>query len=607
VITHSIQKTWRLGVVLAAGLFSIVEADTYTVHSTADSGEGSLQWAVTQANNHAGPDTILFAIPESDPGFDGTVWRIRSTSGLPVLGDGGTAILGGSQAEAIGDKNPFGPEIVLDGTEMPGNSSCLCINSADNLVSGISFTGSRSDGIAVIGNGARRNRIVGNTFGTDPAGAETRPNTCGISLQLGAADNRVGGSEPAEGNLISGCRDNGIYIIKSDSNVIAGNIIGLDRTGTKALGNGKYGILIANANHNRIGGGLGGERNLISGNEYAGIIIGFDPNTRYNLMTGNFIGTDISGLIPLANNSGGILVGNGANNNRIGGEAPGESNLISGNGGWGIYLYDFGTDSNIVAGNQIGTDISGNTALPNSTGGICIFNGPKANRIGPYNIIRFNTMDGIQIQYDTTRYNRITRNSISGNKRSGILFFDNANGGIAAPTLFWDESGAKGTTVANGTVEFFSDSSGQGRIYEGSVAADGEGRFSWNGSPSGPNLTATATDPEGNTSEFSRPAAVTAVDEKADQPGPREFSLSQNFPNPFNPHTTVRFGVRIPCRVTLKVFDANGREAAEITDAFYPMGEHQIIFDGSGLASGIYCLRIRMGEYTASRKMVIQK
>jgi hypothetical protein len=604
--THPIHSIGRLCAVLAVGLFSIVSANTYTVNSTADSGEGSLYWAIGQANMHAGPDTVRFAIPESDPGFDGTVWRIHSTSGLPNIIDDGTAILGGSQAESGGDKNPLGPEIVLDGTDMPVDGSWISINSAGNLISGLVITGAQYAGIAIVGSGARRNRIVGNFLGTDPTGSESRPNDNGIVIYLGAADNLVGGPEPSDGNLISGCRVDGIYINQSDSNVVAGNTIGLDRTGTKALGNGKFGILIANANHNRIGGSLAGERNVISGNGQAGIVIGFDKNTRYNSIIGNYIGTDISGKIPYANNGGGIEVSNGANNNRIGGTLPGESNLISGNTGYGIYIFTSMTDSNLVEGNQIGTDFSGLAALPNSSGGICIYGGPKANRIGPYNVIRFNSMDGILIQYDTTQYNRITRNSISNNTRSGIIFFNGANGGIAAPSLFWDGSEAAGSAVPNGTVEIFSDSSGQGRIYEGSVTADGEGRFSWSGIPSGPNLTATVTDPAGNTSEFSQPAAVTAVEEK-DPQSPMEFSLSQNFPNPFNPRTAVRFTVKEPCRVMLKVFDLLGREAVEIVDADYLPGEHQIGFDASGLASGVYSLRIRMGEYTASRKMVIQK
>lgn len=100
-------------------MFSTGFAGTFTVIHTGDSGSGSLFWAIEQANLNAGPDTVRFAIPESDPGFDGTAWWIRPKISLPVLSDDGTAILGGSQEEAVGDKNPDEPEIALDGTDMP--------------------------------------------------------------------------------------------------------------------------------------------------------------------------------------------------------------------------------------------------------------------------------------------------------------------------------------------------------------------------------------------------------------------------------------------------------------------------------------------------------
>jgi parallel beta-helix repeat protein len=142
-------------------------------------------------------------------------------------------------------------------------------------------------------------------------------------MQWGARANRVGGSEPFEGNLISGCRNDGIYIFKSDSNVTVGNLIGLDRTGTKVLGNGMNGINIGNARDNRVGGSLAGERNVISGNGYQGIDIEIDKATRNNTVQGNFIGTDISGKSPIGNMGGGITIGNGASANRIGGTEPG--------------------------------------------------------------------------------------------------------------------------------------------------------------------------------------------------------------------------------------------------------------------------------------------
>ena len=99
---------------------------------------------------------------------------------------------------------------------------------------------------------------------------------------------------------------------------------------------------------------------------------------------------------------------------------------------------------------------------------------------------------------------------------------------------------------------------------------------------------------------------VTGVKEPADRPtGPDFFSLDQNYPNPFNPATAIRFFVKEPCRVSLKVYDILGREILTVTDAKYPAGGNVVRFDASGLAPGIYLYRIRMGDFTAARKMAV--
>jgi len=89
--------------------------------------------------------------------------------------------------------------------------------------------------------------------------------------------------------------------------------------------------------------------------------------------------------------------------------------------------------------------------------------------------------------------------------------------------------------------------------------------------------------------------------------GPFGFALQQNYPNPMNATTTIRFGIGEPCRVVLKVFDIQGREVSVLADAKYPAGEHAVRFNAAGLESGVYLFSIQAGDYSAMRKMVVMK
>jgi hypothetical protein len=591
-----------LCIVLLCAEVQLIHSKTYVITHTGDSGQGSLRWAMEQSNG-TDPDTIRFDIPASDPGFDGTVWHIQPLTKLPSVSDDGTVLMGESQSGSAGETNPDGPEILLDGSAMEDNYG-LVLYSSDNRVSGFILNGFRSYGIQITGSEANRNRIFGNYFGTQANGADSAFIGGSVSLEYGSRHNRVGGSTPGARNLMSG-KNTCIYIMQSDSNIITGNFIGLDCTGKKLLGNTGDGITIADSRANCIGGSLSGEGNVICGRGDNGIYLTGNFNTRENRILGNYIGTDVTGSQALGFNDAGVSLGNGARANRIGGTGSGEANVISGHPGYGVYIYTADTDSNMIAGNLIGTDASGTAALPNSYGGVCLYNGPKANQIGPGNIIKFN-MHGILMQYDVTQYNRITRNSISGNYGNGIVFFGGANSGIAPPSLLQTASGLEGTAVPDAVVEIFSDSTRQGAVYEGSAVADGSGNFTWTGTPRGPFVTATATDTQGNTSEFSSPLMFTAVEEM-NRVSPEAFSLSQNCPNPFNPITKIRFHLNHSCHVILRVLDIKGEQIALLLHDYFKAGNHEVRFDASGFASGLYLYQIQSGEFIMVRKMIVME
>ncbi len=91
-----------------------------------------------------------------------------------------------------------------------------------------------------------------------------------------------------------------------------------------------------------------------------------------------------------------------------------------------------------------------------------------------------------------------------------------------------------------------------------------------------------------------------------------EFNLEQNYPNPFNPNTKIRYTVAdayyaSPAHVTLKVYDILGNEIATLVDGYKETGKHEVNFDASGLASGIYYYQLKAGSFTETKKMILIK
>jgi hypothetical protein len=87
----------------------------------------------------------------------------------------------------------------------------------------------------------------------------------------------------------------------------------------------------------------------------------------------------------------------------------------------------------------------------------------------------------------------------------------------------------------------------------------------------------------------------------------KEYALEQNFPNPFNPSTTIRYQLPNAGHVILKVYDMLGREVATLVDQVQEQGRYSAAFDASRLASGVYISRLAAGDYTKTMKMVLMK
>jgi len=244
--------------------------------------------------------------------------------------------------------------------------------------------------------------------------------------------------------------------------------------------------------------------------------------TTGTVVEGNLVGTNAAGTAPIPNGSGvgseagGIGVGPYAVDTRVGGTTALQRNVISGNRLAGVVIKGPDNTGNQVIGNYVGTDAAGTSPVPNDSG-VGIAQGAYANMIGGAatgdgNVIAYNTNDGIWVDGATTTGNSIMRNSIYSNGARGIGLFNGANAGLAAPAIDSVSGSVSGHTEPKCypcTVEVFSDNEDEGRTYRGYTATNNDtmGTWTYAGPVTGPKITATITDANGNTSEFSAPVA----------------------------------------------------------------------------------------------------
>ena len=327
-------------------------------------------------------------------------------------------------------------------------------------------------------------------------------------------------------NVVSSNGDDGIEVSGNAKDVrIPGNIIGLNTYGFLPMGNADNGIEIGgNAQRIVVGGPQPtfnvAPRNAISHNGNNGVaIVG---SARNNIVSHSYIGTDSTGTVAWGNANAGVYIGAGTYGNTIGSEDPALATVISGNDGNGIELR--GTYDNTVIRSFIGLQADGTTPMGNGANGILIADGSYDNTIGGAstvigNAIANNTSNGVSV---TSGYsNGILLNSIYDNALRGIHLSPGANNNQAAPNLIMFLSVSQGVEITGDltstpnktfTVEFFAseDDDWSGQFYLGSlsVTTDANGFVEFTHVLLNPHsgadyYTATATDAQNNTSEFS--------------------------------------------------------------------------------------------------------
>ncbi|MEE4311930.1 MAG: right-handed parallel beta-helix repeat-containing protein [candidate division KSB1 bacterium] len=397
--------------------------------------------------------------------------------------------------------------------------------------------------------------------------------------------------------IINRFNGSGIYFNGVNSGVITGCYIGTDATGVHSQGN-VIGIRISNNSKNVIIGAADStlSGNLISGNKSGGVNI--RDGSRRNQIIGNIIGPN-SNNAPLQNsNTHGIYISVDCDSNEV------RFNSIGSNREAGIYILA-NSSSNVITGNQIGTDENYEFNLGNAADGVRIADS-KNNQILE-NVIGMNGNRGIQIFGAEAFGNSIRKNSISRNGQRGILIDPGVNFELPPPSLSAVTSTqVSGTAGAGQIIDIYVDEEDEGQIYIDSVLVNAAGHFEYVHQETWPlrNVTATATDLQGNTSEFS-PPAFTAIEDVTQEQLPDRYSLMKNYPNPFNPMTTIGYQLPAPADVSLAVYNINGQVIDILVDGHQGAGTYHVQWKAYHVSSGIYLYRLTADEYTKVRKCML--
>jgi hypothetical protein len=328
-------------------------------------------------------------------------------------------------------------------------------------------------------------RILGNFLGTSRNGAFGIPNASGVFVSE-APGVTIGGTVSGARNVISGNVGNGISLsgLDAPNALIQGNYIGLNVSGTAVLANNADGVN-ASGKATVIGGTTPEARNVIVGSGHFGVVIrdsGGGSDGANSVVQGNYIGVGPDGSTPFGN-GGGVRV-NGSPNVTVGGTAPGAGNVIAYNSGVGVdvELQTGGAvrGNAIFSNGGIGIDLGGDSVTPNDAGDA---------DTGSNNLQNFPVLTTAAVGASKTR--------VTGTLNS------------TASTTYQIDLYANTSCDASGN--------GEGQIYLGSTTAttngSGDAIFaatSLTAAAASAAITSTATDPNGNTSEFSACKAATS-------------------------------------------------------------------------------------------------
>ncbi len=424
-----------------------------------------------------------------------------------------------------------------NGTWGYGIPGVLIVQSSDNRIGGPApeqrnvISGNQEEGLEITGVESIYNQVQGNYIGVDAYGTSALPNGYtdgkGIRVSDSASDNIIGGPMPGAANVVSGNAGTGI-IVSGHRNEISHNLIGTDYTGTLAIGNDRNGVQISGGNENYVGGNVIANNGFsMHGSRWSGVRV--DGGALRNYVWDNHIGTDASDTLSMGNGASGVEVGQAwftyVLYNTIGNN---DHSGVRIDGAAGVYVLE----------NRIGVGIGGNN-LSNLEDGVLVVDGSW--NIYERNVIRYNEGAGVRVIAGIANLLNANRFSMNGALgidlgEEGVARNDHLDGDGGAnmqqnfpllrraersETSTWIDGELASTPNTTFHLQFFQSETADPSNYgEGdrliatvdvTTAADGVAGFGFTipGTLSeGSVVTATATDPNANTSEFSEAIEV---------------------------------------------------------------------------------------------------
>jgi parallel beta-helix repeat protein len=426
--------------------------------------------------------------------FAGTAGVGNSTNGIEVLGtsnsigssvSGGRNLISGNFADGILLGSSASSNAVQDNSVgINTNASAAVGNSGNgvevlgssNTIGGATavyrniISGNALDGI-LLGGAGHNNPVQANFIGLNAIGTTAFANS-GNGIEVAQSNDTIGGTTTAARNVVSANAQDGILLDSGVSGIVVqGNYIGTNASGTAGVGNSANGIEVL-ASGNTIGGIISGQRNIVSGNLFDGILLG--SGVTGTAVQGNYIGTNNAGTAALANSSNGIEV-DGANNS-IGGTTAAARNIISGNSLDGVFIAG-GATGVAVQGDYLGTNAAGSAAVGNGTGVEVAANAATIGGLSAAsrNLVSGNSGDGVTI--DSGVSGAVVQGNYIGVNSGNNAALGNSGYGVnvaGTHTLIGGSTAAAANIIANNATGGVNLSAGSGNtVRRNAIYANG--------------------------------------------------------------------------------------------------------------------------------------